>query len=120
MQVVPLQAVPNQAVSIALNGQNCQIQVFQKTTPDGYDALYVNLFVDDALVVGGVIARNANLIVRDLYLGFSGDLAFWDSQGTPQPDGSTAPMDPTYDGLGGRYVFYYLTPSDVTAGLIPA
>jgi hypothetical protein len=101
--VVPLQAVPSQTVSVALNNQACQINVYTLN-----DDLYVDLLVNDTLIIGGVIAWNLNVIVRDAYLGFIGDLAFKDTQGA---------TDPVFMGLGTRYVLLYLFPSDLPAAL---
>lgn len=99
-QVVPLQSVPNQTTQIVLNGQNCQIDVFQ--TDSG---LFLNLYVNDDPIVEGVICQNLNRIVRNLYLGFSGDLAFNDTRGT---------SDPSYIGLGGQYQLIYYAASEVS------
>lgn len=71
---------------------------------DSYPALYLDLYVNDALIIGGVLCLNANVIVRDAYLGFTGDLAFYDTQGT---------SDPVSTGLGGRYVLMYLEAADL-------
>jgi hypothetical protein len=101
--VIPLQAVPSQAVTVTLNNQACLIQVRQTST-----GLFINLFVNDILIIGGVLCENLNVIVRSVYLGFVGDLAFYDTQGT---------TDPVYTGLGGRYVLEYFTPSELPAGL---
>jgi hypothetical protein len=79
--IVPLLAEPAQVLTVELNGQNCDIAVYQRTT-----GLYVDLGINGVLVIGGVIARDRIRIVRDAYLGFIGDLAFWDSQGTSDPD----------------------------------
>lgn len=98
MQIVPLSAVPSQQVAILLNGQSCNIYV--KTTRYG---MYLDLYVSGILVLAGVPCQNLNRIVRSAYLGFVGDLAFYDTQGT---------LDPSYDGLGSRYVLLYLEPSD--------
>jgi hypothetical protein len=100
---IPLQAVPSQTVSVALNNQACQINVYTLTT-----GLYVDLLVNDAQIIGGVVAQNLNVIVRDAYLGFVGDLAFADTQGDD---------DPVYTGLGSRFILVYLFPSDLPAGL---
>ena len=102
MQIVPLQAVPSQTLNVNLNNQACTINVYQKST-----SLFIDLLVNDALIIGGVICLNAHLIVISAYLGFIGDLAFLDTQGS---------NDPTYDGLGARYVLAYLAPSDLMAG----
>lgn len=102
MLTVPLQATPAQRVSVQLGGQACQITVYQKAF-----GLYIDLYVNDALIIGGVICENLNRIVRDLYLGFLGDLTFIDTQG----DG-----DPEYSGLGDRYQLLYLTPEELPEG----
>ncbi|MDE1007000.1 MAG: hypothetical protein OSB38_15165 [Paraburkholderia fungorum] len=100
MKTIPLSAVPSQKPSTLLGGQNCQIKVYQKTT-----GVYLDLYVNDEPIVTGVIARDRVLIVRQSYLGFVGDLAFFDTQGV---------SDPTYDGLGTRYQLVYLEASDLT------
>lgn len=93
---VPLAALPSQTVNVTLGPQACTIDVYQ--TDFG---LFISLYVQDALVIGGVVCRNTVKIVRDLYLGFVGDLAFFDTQGTADPD---------YTGLGDRFVLTYLPP----------
>lgn len=99
MLAIPLQAVPSQTVAVALAGQPCTINVYERRT-----GLYVDLLVSSAPIVQGVIALNANLIVRDAYRGFVGDLAFFDTEGA---------ADPTSDGLGGRFFLAYLEASDL-------
>ena len=99
MLIVPLQAVASQTVAVQLAGQNCQINVYQKST-----GLYCDLYVNGSLIIGGVICQNLNNIVRDLSLGFIGDLAFIDTQGSSDPD---------YTGLGGRFSLAYLELSDL-------
>ena len=106
MQIVPLQSVPNQAISILLGGQNCQINVYTKTS-----RLYLDLYVDNILIVGGVLCQNLNRIVRSTYLGFVGDLGFIDNQGS---------SDPAYDGLGTRFSLAYLEPPDRTPNVVTA
>lgn len=99
MITVPIQPNPNQTLQIVLNNQNCQINLFQSP-----DAMFMDLYVNDSPVIVGVICQNLNRIVRSLYLGFSGDFIFNDTQGT---------TDPVYTGLGSRYVLIYLSPSDL-------
>lgn len=101
MLVIPLNAVPSQTLDTVLNGQPVTINIYQKV-----NGLYCDL-VCTTMVNGGlfgVICENLNRIVRDLYLGFLGDIAFFDTQGT---------SDPTFDGLGGRYQLAYLTPAEL-------
>lgn len=97
MEIIPLRAVPNQAVTVQLNGQNCQINVYQKPT-----ALFIDLLKDNSPVVMGCICQDRNAVVRDAYFGFVGDIAFIDNEGT---------SDPEYTGLGTRYSLAYLPPS---------
>ena len=99
MLTIPLQAVPSQSVNVQLGGQNCQINIYQKST-----GMFCDVYVSNALIIGGVICQNLNRIVRDLYLGFIGDLAFLDTQGS---------SDPYYTGLGARFLFIYLELADL-------
>jgi len=55
-----------------------------------------------------VLALNLNVIVRSVYFGFIGDLAFYDTQGT---------SDPVSTGLGSRYVLEYFAPSELPVGV---
>ena len=102
-QIIPLQAVPRQTVTVTLNNQNCTINVRQLST-----GMFVDLYVDDAPIIIGVIGQNLNAIVRDAYLGFVGDIAFFDSQGA---------SDPVYTGLGSRFALEYFTQAELQAGL---
>jgi hypothetical protein len=56
--------------------------------------------------VQGVICQNWNRIIRSAYLGFVGDFAFWDTQGS---------NDPTFGGFGSRFLLFYLEKSDLPA-----
>lgn len=103
MLFVPLQAIPNQSVLVQLNGQNCQINAYQKMF-----GLFLDLLVNNELIIGGQLCENLVLIVRSAYLGFSGDIGFFDSQGS---------TDPTYTGLGTRYFLTYLFPSELPPGV---
>lgn len=99
MQIIPIQPVPAQVVSVILGGQQCQIGIYQRLS-----GMYCDLYVNNALVIGGVICQNINRIVRSLYLGFIGDLVFIDNQGED---------DPYYTGLGDRWSLAYLELSDL-------
>jgi hypothetical protein len=102
MQIIPLQALPNQTVTVGLGAQNCQINVYTRI-----GALYLDLYVNNVLIIAGVVCENLNRIVRSLYLGFAGDLAFIDNQGS---------TDPVYNGLGTRYSLAYIQPSELLPG----
>ena len=101
MIVIPLQPVPSQTINAVLNEQPCTIKVYQRST-----GLYVDLDLNDVLVIGGVIAHDRNRIVRSEYLGLIGDLAFVDMHGNE---------DPTYTGLGDRFIFAYFFPDELTS-----
>jgi hypothetical protein len=107
-QIIPLQPVPSQTVQTLLNGQSCTINVYQKAF-----GVFFDLLVNDALLIGGRIAENLNVLVREAYLGFSGDLVFVDTQASP----SLPASDPFYQGLGSRFQLQYLLPSELPPGL---
>ena len=94
MLIIPLQPTASQIVTVVLGGQNCTLKVYQKAF-----GLFIDVYVSSSLIIGGVACRKSNKIVRDAYLGFIGDLAFYDIQGQ---------TDPVYGGLGSRYVLAYI------------
>jgi hypothetical protein len=110
--VVPLQPLPAQLLRVSLGGQATTIKVYFKqitvplaaqipTVPPPYGAItpcFLDLYVNDALVIGGVLCQHENLIVRDSYLGFIGDLSMIDTQGSE---------DPQVAGLGSRWILSY-------------
>lgn len=100
-QIVPLNDVPSQRVQVLLNNQVCQIYVYQAQF-----GMFLELSVNNTLIIAGVVCENLNRIVRSAYLGFSGDLAFIDTQGS---------TDPVYTGIGTRYFLLYLTEDDLAA-----
>lgn len=91
--IVPITAVPAQTFTVQLNNQNCSINLYQKST-----GLYFDLALNNQTIVQTMICLNLVGLVREAYLGFIGQLFFFDTQGT---------NDPTYDGLGSRYVLVY-------------
>lgn len=99
MLTVQIQDVFSQVVNVQLGGQSCTLNIYQKST-----GLFIDVLVNNVQIVGGVICQNINRIVRDLYLGFIGDLVFYDTQGN---------NDPSSPGLGTRYQLVYLTPTDL-------
>lgn len=102
MRTIPIQAVQNQTVTVNLAGQSTQINVYQKST-----GLYCDVYLNNALILAGVLCQNKVRIVRDAYFGFVGDLGFVDQQGSKHPD---------YTGLGSRWLLYYLEASNLAAG----
>jgi hypothetical protein len=102
MKTIPLQPLPCQIVGVTLANQVCQIKVYQK-----FFGVFMDLYVNNKLIIGGVICENLNRIVRSLYLGFLGDLQFKDTQGS---------ADVEYHGIGTRFVLQYLEVSDLAPG----
>jgi len=101
MLQITIQPIPSQSVSVVLNGQNCQINIYQKG-----QLVFVDLNSNGVDIVTGVLAHNINPLVCIKYTGFQGNLTFVDTQGND---------DPQYTGFGTRYVLIYLSPSDVAA-----
>lgn len=108
MLTIPIQPTPSQTITVSLANQQCTINVYQKST-----GLYVDLFVNNSLIIGGVIAQNLNRIVRSAYLGFIGDLGFWDTQSVLQADGTMLGSDPDYTGLRSQFQLIYLEAADL-------
>jgi hypothetical protein len=98
---IPLDPLPSQVVSFILN-TNDICKVFIYYTRYG---LFIDVWWNNEVIVTGVLCENYNKIVRDQYLGFPGDLCFYDGQGTD---------DPVYTGLGSRFALIYMTPDEVT------
>lgn len=101
MLIVPLVAKPAQTLTIQLSNQPCTINVKQLST-----GLFVDLYVNNQPIITSVIGQDRNRIVRDAYLGFIGDLAFYDLQGSD---------DPFWTGLGARWILGYLETPDLAA-----
>ena len=101
--IVPIQPLPNQVVNVQLGQQPTTLDIFTRDS-----GLFINVYVNDALIIGGVICLNARKIVRTAYLGFVGDLAFFDTQPSPL----AGPLDPVWTGLGTRWPLYYFATPD--------
>lgn len=104
MQIVPVRATPNQILTCQLSDQPTRLSIYQKAT-----GLYVDVFVNDSLIMAGVLCLQGIAIVRTAYLGFVGDFAFFDNQ----PDPLAGPQDPDYTGIGDRWPLYYFLPSEL-------
>lgn len=99
MQIVPLQSLPSQSLQVQLGNQPVTLNVYQMMF-----GLFIDVYVGATLIIGGVICLNLNKIVRSEYLGFVGDLGFFDTQGSE---------DPVFSGLGSRFFLAYLEESDL-------
>lgn len=94
MQEIPLQDAPSQVTKVVLDGQNCQLFIYQKD-----QGLFVDLNVDGEDVVTGIVARDMVPVMCREYDIFTGNLIFVDTQGIADPD---------YTGLGDRFALVYL------------
>lgn len=103
MQVVPVQAVPSQTLTITLGGQSVALNIYQM---NDY-GLFMDVILNGTLLVSGVICQQANRILRDAYFGFIGDFAWFDTENTTEPE------PPYYTGIGSRWILAYLTPADL-------
>lgn len=101
MMIVPLQPLPAQVLYTMLNNQLTKLRVYQKPT-----AIFMDVYVNDALIIGGVICQDRNRIVRSKYLGYVGDLEFFDTRGN---------SDPEWEGLGSRFVLGYFDEGEADA-----
>lgn len=99
MKIIPIQATPAQSLSVVLAGQNCQINLYQKST-----GVFLDLYVSNSPIITATICLDSVLLVREAYLGFIGDLAMVDLQGNNDPD---------YTGFGTRYVLVYVEATDL-------
>lgn len=92
--LIPLQAVPSQTIAVTLAGQQCQINVYQKTT-----GLFFDLINNGVTIVTTRICRNRALLVNAPFKGLIGDFMFYDTQGSNDPD---------YTGLADRYALVFV------------
>ena len=63
MLIVPLVPVASQSVNVVLAGQPCTINVYAKST-----GMFLDLLVNDVLIIAGVVCLDGVRIVRDLSL----------------------------------------------------
>ncbi len=90
---IPLAPTASQTLNVVLDQQLVRLDVYQRST-----GLYMNVWLNDALIVAGAICQNLNPVMHAAYLGLGGDFVFMDTQGSD---------DPTFDGLGERYVLTF-------------
>jgi hypothetical protein len=123
MLQIPLSAVPSQTLTIVLDGQSCQIAVYQKQPITDEYGVAAGLFFD--LIVGGVpvintarcldrtpILQDKRYLVDPLGLGEFMFLDTLATQGGP-PTFNGAP--PYYTGLGAQFVLLYLAAADLAS-----
>ncbi len=98
MQTIPLQPVPAQQIQVTLDGQLCAFTIYVKN-----QCMFLDAAVNGSTVAYAIQAVNLVHLVPTAYLGFTGILTFYDTQGT---------SDPVYTGLGSRWVLLYLDQAD--------
>lgn len=119
VQIVPLQPLPAQVANVTLSGQSVTLNVRASSIqvpehlpgqiavdPPNYVPIvpvFVDVYLNGSLLIGGVLARQGVRIVRDAYFGFVGDLVWYDSD----PDPTIGPIDPFYQGIGTRFQLTY-------------
>jgi hypothetical protein len=120
MLQIPLSAVPSQTLTIVLDGQSCQIAVYQKQPITDEYGVAAGLFFD--LIVGGVPVINTarcldrTPILQDRqYLGVLGEFMFLDTLATNGGPPTFNGQPPYYTGLGSQFVLLYLEESDLAA-----
>jgi len=91
---IPTVATANQTLTVTLGGQLCKITIIQRN-----GLVYLSLTANNTPVIDTRMCRDRTKLVRGAHLGFSGDLAFVDTQGASDPD---------YTGFGTRYQLVYL------------
>lgn len=102
MLQVPLIAASSQSMGITLDGQACQISVYQKNT-----GIYFDIRLNGVAIKTTVLCINGMRLLEDAqYLGFVGDFVFVDTQGVD---------DPQYTGFGTRWQLIYLEASDLAS-----
>jgi len=137
MQIIPLQSVASQTLTVTLNGQIVSLSIYAFNTPptlvqvvdgsgnavadgNGFPvtalqgnadpSLYVDITLNGALIVSGkLIAILQPLLTTAAYQGFSGELVFVDTENL----GIQNSTQPLYAGLGSQYQLVYLAPSDL-------
>ncbi len=120
MLQIPLSAVASQTLSIVLDGQNCQIAIYQKQPIVDEYGVAAGLFFD--LIVGGVpIVNTVRCIDRTplledrQYLNVTGEFMFLDTLATEGGPPTFNGAPPYYTGLGAQFVLLYLEAADLAA-----
>jgi hypothetical protein len=96
MLTIPLTAGKNQSLKVPIGDQLLTIVIYQNST-----GVYMDLYINDALVRESMLCLNLAPMVVEAYHGLNGRLMFEDTQGSNDPD---------YLGFGGRYQLRFLEP----------
>ncbi len=120
MLQIPLSAVPSQTLSIVLDGQSCQIAVYQKQPiVDEYGVaagLFFDLIVNGVPIINTARCLDRTPILQDRqYLGVVGEFMFLDTTATQGGPPAFNGASPFYTGLGTQFVLLYLEAADLAA-----
>jgi hypothetical protein len=120
MLQIPVSAVASQTLSIVLDGQSCQIAIYQKQPIVDEYGVAAGLFFD--LIVGGVAVVNTRRcldrtpILQDAqYFGVVGEFMFLDTSATQGGPPTFNGAPPYYTGLGTQFVLLYLEAADLAS-----
>ena len=94
MLLIPVSDVPNQTLSVVLDGQYCVISLLWRQV-----RLYLTLWVGNRLICQGQICQNRANILQSPALDFSGSLHFFDRLGDQAP---------AFPGLNSRYFLLFV------------
>ena len=95
-ETVPLQPLPSQRVKCVLNGQQCDIFVY-----DRGGRLFLDLAVSGVDIGLGMVCQNLDNMPVWATADFKGKLRFIDTVNSSDPD---------YEGLGERHILLYVPP----------
>lgn len=98
MLQIPIATTPNQTLSVTLNGQDCDLKIYQRD-----QRVYLDLTADGTEICVGNICYDRQNILQSPTDAFSGGLYFYDQIGT---------YDPEWSGFGDRYVLLYAYPDE--------
>lgn len=117
MLQIPLSAVPSQTLNIVLDGQSCQIAVYQKQPiVDEYGVaagLFFDLIVNGTPIINTARCLDRTPLLQDRqYLGVLGDFMFLDTTATNGGPPMFNGAPPFYTGLGAQFVLLYLEVAD--------
>lgn len=101
MITISLTQEKEQTIHVTLNKQVCIIRLVQRES-----CMFMDFTLNGTLIAAGLPCLYANKMIRYEYLGFSGDLVFLDLEGE---------SDPSYDGLGKRFLLCYMTEAELVS-----
>lgn len=103
MQEIPLSTAANQSLQVILEGQNCSLRLYTRVMPDGADALFCDLSIDQQPICYGCICLDGLLMPLYGWPAMAGRLVFVDMEGDSAPH---------WSGLGARWRLVYLSPDE--------